>query len=461
MTVRFAVANGRAALAVGAACATLLAATASRADQAIYLSSDGRASVNPDFADSPPVASDPDYGLVLRAPDDVEFTLAYAQKRANAGDLIGAAAALERLLLNKPNWHTARLFYAAVLIRLDDLQAAKRELALLKDVELTPDQTAEVAKYERLANHQTAKTRFSGQASIGFAYDSNAVAALANAVNLGAGVPVSDDGLSVLASANLSAATQIGGGAELYATLAGISKTDISGPDQRYIRGDAQLGIGFAAGGFGVRIAGLARDVSIFGSHYEFDYGGRVEVTRRIDTRTGINASVEVVEQNYDEPVFAAGPIGGGGRDGTRVDGTIGVSRRLTARQTIAFDVGYEDKDADYRPYAYQGAHASLAYSALLGRGSYLSLAGSVRDYRYKAPDLLFTTVRRHDVRSFARFALGAPLSAFTTSGATADFREHLILEGAVSYTRRDAKLPYLDYDSVGAETRLIYRFGS
>ena len=64
-------------------------------------------------------------------------------------------------------------------------------------------------------------------------------------------------------------------------------------------------------------------------------------------------------------------------------------------------------------------------------------------------------------MRSFARIAIGAPFSAFTTSGATNDFREHLILEGALSYTRRDAKFPYLDYDSVGAETRLIYRFGS
>ncbi|QXQ06880.1 hypothetical protein KX816_02095 [Sphingosinicellaceae bacterium] len=97
----------------------------------------------------------------------------------------------------------------------------------------------------------------------------------------------------------------------------------------------------------------------------------------------------------------------------------------------------------------------------MLGRGSYFSLVGSVRDYRYKAPDLLFTTVKRHDVRSFARLALGAPLSAFTTAGSTADFRERLLLEGALSYTRRDAREPYLDYDSVGAETRLIYRFGS
>jgi len=455
MTSRFALANG------AVVCAALLIGMPAAADPAIYLSADGRASINPDFKDSPPIASDPDYGLVLQAPDDVEFTLAYAQKRASAGDLIGAAAALERLLLSKPNWHAARLFYAAVLVRLDDLQAAKRELALLKAVELTPDQTAERVKYERLANRQTAKSRITGQVSLGFAYDSNAVAALANAVDLGAGVPAEDDGLAVVAAGNLSAATQLGEGAEIYGSLSGISKNDISGPDQRYLRGDAAVGIGFAVAGFGVRVAALARDVSIFGDHYEFDYGGRVEVSRRLGTRSSIDANIEVVQQNYDEPGFAVVPFFGNGRDGTRIDGTIGFTTRLTARQTLSFNVGYEDKDADYLPFAYRGAHASFAYSALLGRGSYLSLVGSVRDYRYRRPDLLFTTVKRHDTRTFARVALGGPLSAFTAAGSTADFRERLILEGALSYTRRDAKAPYLDYDSVGAETRLIYRFGS
>ncbi len=455
MTGRFALANATLAGLV------LAAALPARADQAIYLSADGRASVNPDFADSPPVASDPDYGNVLKAPDDVEFTLAYAQKRASAGDLIGAAAALERLLLAKPNWHAARLFYAAVLVRLDDLQAAKRELALLKDVQLTPDQSADRGKYERLANRQTATTRFSGQAAIGFAYDSNAVAALANAVDLGAGTPIDDDGLAFVASGNVSAATQLGSSAELFANVGGITKNDISGPDQRYLRADAAVGVGFAAGGIGVRTSAIVRDVSIFGDHYEFDYGGRLELSYRFDTRTSLNASVEVVDQDYDDPSFAIDLLGGNGRDGTRVDGSIGLTTRLTARQTLGFSIGYEDKDAAYRPYAYHGFHASFAYSALLGRGSYLSLAGSVRDYRYRAADLLITPVRRHDTRTFARFALGAPFSAFTADGATADFRERLILEGALSYTRRDARQPYLDYDSVGAETRLIYRFGS
>ena len=455
MTARFALANG------AAACALLLVVAPAAADPAIYLSADGRASVNPDFADSPPVASDPDYGTVLQAPDDVEFTLAYAQKRASAGDLIGAAAALERLLLAKPNWHAARLFYAAVLIRLDDLQAAKRELTVLKDVKLTADQEAERGKYERLANHKVARTRFSGEASVGFAYDSNAVAALANAVNLGAGIPVEDDGLSVLASARLGVATQLSDRVELFGNIAALSKTDISGPDQRYVRADGNIGVGFAAGGLGVRVSGLVRDTSIFGSHYETDYGGRLELTRKLNTRVGLNASVEVSEQNYSEPDFAIDPLGNQGRDGVRVDGAVGFTARLTARQTIALDVGYEDKDADYQPYAYAGPFVSVAYSALLGRGSYLSFQGQVRDYRYKAVDFLVAPIRRHDVRSFARLALGAPLSAFTASGATEDFREHLILEGAVSYNRRDGRAPYLDYDSFGAETRLIYRFGS
>ncbi|WP_185965198.1 surface lipoprotein assembly modifier [Glacieibacterium frigidum] len=437
----------------------LLGAGAAAAQTPIYLSADGRASINPDFADSPPVASDPDYGKVLVAPDDVEFNLAYARSRASAGDLVGAAAALERLLLNRPNWHAARLFYAAVLIRLDDLQAARRELALLKDVQLTPEQTAEVAKYTRQSERRDAGSRLSGQVALGVAYDSNAVGSLANAVNLGAGIPIEDDGLSVVASASLSGATRIGSGAELFAQISGLSKSDVSGPDQRYVRGDAQIGVGFAAGGVGVRVAAVARDVSIFGDHYQFDYGGRVELSRRLGTRTALNASLEVVDQDYDNAGFAL-PGLGDGRDGTRIDGSIGISTRLTARQTLSFEVGYDDKDADYLPFAYRGPHASAAYAALLGRGGYASLSAQVRRYNYRAADLLISPVKRRDTRSFFRAALGAPLSAFTASGVTSDFRERLLLEGAINYNRRDARLPYLDYDSVGAETRLIYRFG-
>lgn len=444
----------------GGAIACLLLAASASAQTPIYLSADGRASVNPDFADSPPVASDPDYGKILAAPDDVEFNLSYARNRASAGDLVGAAAALERLLLNRPNWHAARLFYAAVLIRLDDLQAARRELALLKDVPLSDAQKGEVARYSRQAERRDASTRLSGQASIGVAYDSNAVGALANAVNLGAGIPIDDDGLSLTAAASLAAATRLGRGAELTATLGALSKSDISGPDQRYVRADATLGVGFSAGGIGLRVAALVRDVSIFGDHYEFDYGGRIDVTRRIGTRIAVNATLEVVDQDYEEPGFALTPAFGDGRDGTRIDGSIGVSARLTARQTLAINIGYEDKDAAYLPFAYRGPHVSAAYSALLGRGAYASLTGVVRRYNYRAADLLIAPVRRRDTRSFARFALGAPLSAFTASGITSDFRERLLLEGALSYTRRDARAPFLDYDSVGAETRLIYRFG-
>ena len=61
------------------------------------------------------------YEQILAAPDDSKLNLAYARQ----------AAALERLLLARPNWDSVRLFYGFVLYRLDDMTGAKRELRAL------------------------------------------------------------------------------------------------------------------------------------------------------------------------------------------------------------------------------------------------------------------------------------------------------------------------------------------
>ena len=67
----------------------------------------------------------------------------------------------------------------------------------------------------------------------------------------------------------------------------------------------------------------------------------------------------------------------------------------------------------------------------------------------------------RDDVRTHARLALGAPLSAFTARGATGDVRERVTLEGALNYSSRESSSPLSDYDGWGAELRLIWRFGA
>ena len=79
-----------------------------------------------------------DFEAVLATPDDPDLNLAYARAAADIGDLNGAAAALERVLIADPNRHGARLFYAVLLFRLDDLQGAREQLDLLDPVTLTP-----------------------------------------------------------------------------------------------------------------------------------------------------------------------------------------------------------------------------------------------------------------------------------------------------------------------------------
>src|SRR5579864_589440 len=115
----------------------------------------------PALADSPPTSFD----QVLAAPDDPEINLSFARQEADDGHLLNAAAALERILLAHPNAHGVRLFYAVVLYRLNDLQGAKRQLKLLDDVRLTPLQTAERNKYERLVEAGQSRTSVHGRRS--------------------------------------------------------------------------------------------------------------------------------------------------------------------------------------------------------------------------------------------------------------------------------------------------------
>jgi hypothetical protein len=100
-------------------------------------------------------------------------------------------------------------------------------------------------------------------------------------------------------------------------------------------------------------------------------------------------------------------------------------------------------------------------YHALLGRGSYFDLQGGLRYVVYDFPDFVFLGgTKRHDLRTDARAALGAPLSAFAEEGATGDVRENLIAEAAVSFAERTSRFPILPFHSVGGEVRLVWKFG-
>ena len=81
-------------------------------------------------------------------PDDHQLNLEYAKQEIQRGEMLNAASALERMLYGNPDWHSARLLYAAVLYRLDDVKAANRELSLLEGRNLNPQQIETLERYE-------------------------------------------------------------------------------------------------------------------------------------------------------------------------------------------------------------------------------------------------------------------------------------------------------------------------
>ncbi|MEO0959231.1 MAG: hypothetical protein AAFY66_12340, partial [Pseudomonadota bacterium] len=77
------------------------------------------------------------FGAILQDPDNLDLTVAYARQEIDAGNLPGASAALERLLILYPAENTVRLLYAVTLFRLDQVAEAEREFAAVDPGQLS------------------------------------------------------------------------------------------------------------------------------------------------------------------------------------------------------------------------------------------------------------------------------------------------------------------------------------
>lgn len=81
---------------------------------------------------------------VIQASQGVGPGLAYARRQIAEDDLIGAAATLERLLVDHPEADDALLLHASLLCRLDDVPGARMEIDQLKGVRGSDAAWAEV-----------------------------------------------------------------------------------------------------------------------------------------------------------------------------------------------------------------------------------------------------------------------------------------------------------------------------
>jgi Tetratricopeptide repeat len=384
--------------------------------------------------------------------------VAAARTMAGAGDIAGAAATLERALLADPDANDVRLLYTAMLCRLDDTQGARVELARLSGQKTGDAAWADVtaacgtglARPEPAAG---AAKLFGGEVFAGLAFDSDALGPLATLLDF-PGVPTpTQDGLSVIAGARLAGrASSFDGDGGLYGGISIRAKNSFDGPRQTYEFGDVSVGYGRGGAGTGYKVGAVVRHARLFGNPYVTEYGAQAEVSLASGEDRRVRLRGEAVHQDY----HGVGP--GVAGEGMRYDLSAALEGKTGGDGRYAVGVGAELKDGRVKDFGYVGVRAFAAAQWPVGdQGHYVNLSSTLRfiDFKDNPPVL-----DRKDTRIFARAAYGLPVSI-----------DRLFVEAGVNYTARlinnrvTAAAPppgiigLADYDSVGAELRLVWKF--
>lgn len=363
--------------------------------------------------------------------------LAAAQRQSAAGDLLGAAATLERALIAQPNAHKVRQAYAALLCRLDDRQAARLELErLARSGTGGADWDAVRAACGADAARAPTASKLSGHIALGLAYDSDAYS---ETLVQFAGLSAAADGLAAVASARLDGRLALGDQTFGYGAASGITKHSLAGTGVDYQYGEALAGLGLSIGAGEIATGGVLRYGRIDNARYVTEYGGQLRLSFPQGASSRLTVVAEALRQDFYDPQ----------RDGWLYGASLSYSGRASESIDWFLSGQGEVKSAAFPTIEYATARLTGGLRVRLNpRGTYASVRSSLRYVDY-GDEPLFPA--RSDWQFYNRAALGVPLGA---SG--------LVLEGAVSHSYRDYNAVSLldDYSSIGGELRLIWNFG-
>lgn len=406
------------------------------------------------------------YQQVMADPDNLALNFQYARERVEAGELQPAAAALERLLLLRPEWDAVRLFYAVVLYRLDDRDGALREFNILENRELSAAQAGEVAHYLARLKYKTQPTRISGSLSVGARYDTNR--------NL-----ESDSGLALIANTLVTTSRNRKDDFAGFSRLTARVDHDLGNPrgDTVFAAMTAYINEQIDLNSQDFQQLSLRTGAVVRSSEWTFtpyatgaglfvdnDFslaqaGGGVKLSRILTPSTTLFAGASAAYADYDNttPVVL-------GRDktGVVVDAYGAVMVRLGERNRLRLSAGYMARNSHDSSFSYDGVHVRLADLAFLGSGQYILAEGHFWGVWYRDPDPRFsTTIKRRDLRYKVRLAYGVPLSTIARWLAAADIGAAgpVNLQLSASYYAQDSTLLNFDSDGFGFDIQFTRRF--
>ena len=432
--------------------------------------------------DCPPVS----YADVLRAPDDPTINICYAVGQIEEGDLPGAAATLERLLILQPRQTEVRLLYALVLYRMEIYRDAAEAFRAVRESDLSPEDDARVAAYLDRIEKQLQTTQQTVTVSLGGHYDTNRNAAPRGEESLVAGAvtPISDgssrvnDDTGVLGVVGYDIRHDLG----MPRNHAAVGSITYYQDDQTE-RDELDLQAVFVEGGFeldaayGVTVTPKLRYSNMRLSREKFFTGmeGSVRVDLEVN-EPGREAPIDLwakvshareAFQNIDENRSLAE------RDGMRTEGSAGIGYWLTPRHRLQATGLYGYKAAERRYLAHHVYSLALDHTWLLGEGAFLLNHVSYAARMYQTPDPAVTSAaapqrrREHPLR--VRVTYGAPAGLLLdkagyqvrgeASGAVRDFLEDVTATVSAEYLTQQSNIRNYEYKNYRGQVLLTKRY--
>ena len=418
----------------------------------------------PALAQELPDSGDVTYDQVLENPDDPMLSYRYALKQIDDGDLLGASATLDRLILLAPGEPNIRALRAIVLYRLGNLREAKEEFAQLLQLELDPRLKANIERYAAEIDQQSKTTRFTALVSLGYQFDTNRAGSNnANKVRTVLGdfdltnAAPTDDDHSIQALAKISVEHDLAGQDR---NMLFASATVYDGDQFKLDDFDTQS-VG-AQAGIRLEIGELFVTPSVTYTHLwlgEESYLDLFQAEARYDWRINdpVNLFAAFALGDYDYHLTDHYP-NADDQSGLDVNGRMGVDWYIGSDHKLTFTYTHRRFDATTDFESFDGDRLNIDHVWLIHRGIFLVTNLSTEWDRYDALDPLFVGSDREDIIYRGRLTLGVPVA--TMFGAEqSGFLDGLLMSAYGEYYLQDSNRELNEFENIRAGLSISKRF--
>ncbi len=371
------------------------------------------------------------YADILTNPDDIVLNFRWAKAQLSRGEVRGASATLERILVLDPDLAPVRLYYAIVLYRLDSLDEARAQFDQLRQMDVSPDVAADIDKYISAIERRRKRLHQSVTLTMGSQIDSNRNAAPNDKEQLVTGTlttitssadkPRND--IAYIGALRYDVSYDLGyqEGHEIFASATGYASDQVQ-LDSLDL-GSFSVDVGSRIrGGYWMLTPSVNQTVqSLSKEKYLTSRSGRLRMDWNPRPFFNLNGEVSYADERYQNTSESSAlRLHSGQRYGSR----LGTNYTWNPNNRTTFNLSAGKKQAARNYYSYDSLSGELIHAYLFGGGSYLS--GSIRHGidRYDDPDFLVTgnsPQHRTDRSTRTRLTYGAPLSQIMPSDLFGD----------------------------------------